>query len=67
MAVNDILELWSLPWHALQRSLAKGFGSDSALVGREPAGVKVKVSEATSWLVRARAALPDSHGRQVGR
>ena len=26
--MNDICEMWSLPWHALQRNLASGIGGD---------------------------------------
>ena len=27
--MNDICELWSLPWHALQKNLALGLGDDA--------------------------------------
>ena len=44
------LERWSLPWHSLQRTLAKGLGrelaSDSQACG----------SPAASWLARAQLA-----------
>jgi hypothetical protein len=53
--MNDILELWSLPWHVLQRSLAKSFSAQTAVSApvnskcsnERPAGAPA------SWLVRA--------------
>jgi hypothetical protein len=59
--MNDILELWSLPWHALQRSLAKGFGA--ATTGNAPAnlcssGTGVASAQNGSWLARARRVAP---------
>jgi hypothetical protein len=64
MDMNDICELWSLPWHALQRDLALGLAGEA--VGRSvPALRTVKVQRAVavsanSWLSRAlqAAALP---------
>lgn len=56
-AMNDISELWSLPWHALQHSLAHGFGAEGP-VGAPPnsgiAAVRVVAAPASSWLARAR-------------
>jgi hypothetical protein len=55
--MNDICEMWSLPWHALQRNLAKGISGD--VVGHSALALKtlnvqsVAVS-ANSWLSRAR-------------
>jgi hypothetical protein len=59
MAVSDSLEPWSLPWHALQRTLARGVGADAATYS--PPGCRFpdarsKAAEAASWLVRARIA-----------
>jgi hypothetical protein len=64
MDMNDICELWSVPWHALQRDLALGLAGEP--VERSvPALRAVKVRRAvavsaTSWLSRAvqAAALP---------
>jgi hypothetical protein len=55
--MNDTCEMWSLPWHALQRNLARGIGADA--VGHSAATLKganvpsVAVS-ANSWLSRAK-------------
>ncbi|MGO9513696.1 MAG: hypothetical protein ACLP2F_08655 [Steroidobacteraceae bacterium] len=60
--MNEIFELWSLPWHALQRSLANGFGAAGTTVsapanpvctGARIAGTPVAGARASSWLVRA--------------
>lgn len=55
--MNDMCEMWSLPWHALQRNLAKGIDGDA--VGHSTAAVKTfNVQSAavstSSWLGRAR-------------
>jgi len=57
-AMNDIFELWSLPWHALQRSLANGFGAETAISAPvNPPGSGVRVAAApVSWLARALSA-----------
>ena len=58
--MSDALEPWSHPWHALQRTLAKAFGTDAAIYPEvvQP-GAVARVPEAVSWMVRARsAALP---------
>jgi hypothetical protein len=60
-SMNDTLELWSLPWHALLRSLAKGFGAETAI--GEPCAVSRRALEAAeprSWLLRARATAPST-------
>jgi hypothetical protein len=49
--MNDILELWSLPWHALQKSLAEAFGGENVRASRAGA-------EAGSWLGRAHRVTP---------
>jgi hypothetical protein len=52
--MSEVLELWSLPWHALQRSLAKGFGADAPAVAPRPAPIDGE--PASSWLMRAQQA-----------
>jgi len=55
-AMNDILELWSQPWHALQRSLAVSFGVESAAIASgnpRPTAAREAGMPAGSWLVRA--------------
>jgi len=54
---NDVPESWSLPWHALQRSLAQGFGieiSGAASFRRGLSGATFKTVETQSWRVRVR-------------
>jgi len=62
-SMSDIAELWSLPWHELQRSLAAGFGGNAAGAAGGSGSPFVRVvggpcviSPAGSWLVRARTA-----------
>jgi len=55
--MNDIFELWSLPWHALQRSLAEAFGAESAVHAASTSKSSISRNLPTptgSWLVRAR-------------
>jgi hypothetical protein len=55
--MNDICEMWNLPWHALQRNLAMGIGGDAA---GEPGNFRGSAFKAVatvagnSWLGRAR-------------
>jgi hypothetical protein len=60
MTMSDTSEPWSLPWHALQRTLARGFGVEAATCSppgcRVPAAKSQAAAEAASWLVRARIA-----------
>ena len=55
--MNDTCEMWNLPWHALQRTLALGLGGDAPAHGGS-ANKAVNVQSATvyanSWLGRAR-------------
>jgi hypothetical protein len=53
--MNDTCEMWSLPWHALQRNLANGIGGD-AIVHFAAAfrADNVSSAAANSWLGRAR-------------
>lgn len=55
--MNDIFELWSLPWHALQRSLADGFGTETSASGPVhplTSGSDIAAPGAANWLMRAR-------------
>jgi hypothetical protein len=61
--MNDIFEVWSLPWHDLQRRLAKGTGpaaSDAttnaaadATANPRCAGPRHAGAPAGNWLARA--------------
>ncbi|MGO9988369.1 MAG: hypothetical protein ACLPSY_06300 [Steroidobacteraceae bacterium] len=52
--MNDIFELWSLPWHALQRSLAVSFGAEAAAPGSpQSTAARIAATPTSSWLVRA--------------
>jgi hypothetical protein len=56
--MNDALEPWSQPWHALQRTLATAFGADAAAYlppGGRPTDAGKRAADAASWLVRARS------------
>jgi hypothetical protein len=56
--MSDESELWSLPWHALQRSLANGFGAQTAVAAPSAirlSDAKFKAAASGSWLMRARA------------
>jgi hypothetical protein len=58
---SEVLEPWSHPWHALQRTLATAFGGDAGTAfrqtpGRSSPGSGLRAEEEASWLVRARAA-----------
>jgi hypothetical protein len=54
--MSDILELWSEPWHALQRSLASRVASDPQNDGMHAhaPGPLVAAPVGGTWLVRAR-------------
>jgi len=64
--MNEILEMWSHPWHALQRSLATKGASDAAwsmVAGRRMTGWPASpnaVGAQDSWLVRAPARVQPS-------
>lgn len=53
--MNDIFELWSLPWHALQRSLALSFGAEAAAMapGNAQSTPARAAAPTGSWLARA--------------
>jgi hypothetical protein len=57
--MNDIFELWSLPWHALQRSLAQSYGDESAgeaSFRKSLADAQLKLAETDTWRAQARGA-----------
>ncbi len=52
--MNDMLELWSIPWHALQRSLAEAFGVEApaaAATGRVLAASDARAESGVAALV----------------
>ena len=51
--MNDICEMWSLPWHALQRSLALGVAPDASASSTKAVNVPSVANPANSWLSRA--------------
>jgi hypothetical protein len=63
-------ELWSLPWHARLRSLAKGFGADTAFdagVGRNHSAEAKAAAEAGSWLTRVRSTASRTAASEANR
>jgi hypothetical protein len=63
--LNDALDLWSLPWHELQRRLAQTCGAAGAWTAAAPNGVAPTLASAANWLARARLASMQAH--QSGR
>jgi hypothetical protein len=63
--MNEISELWSLPWHELQRSLANGIAAQTApfVAGIALARRAHSAAAAPSWLARALAEVQQSAGR----
>ena len=58
-SMNDAVELWSTPWHALQRRLANGWGVDESIRSHgSTLAPRTAPHAASSWLVRARHAAP---------
>jgi len=58
--MNDMFDLWSLPWHALQRNLAASVTAPEGLTQNAvAAAVKAAPVAAmgATWLARARANL----------
>jgi hypothetical protein len=52
--MSQALELWSLPWHALQHRLAQRLRADSLAAGSPRSQVERKSAPpAGSWLLRA--------------
>ncbi len=69
-AMNDIFELWSLPWHALQRSLATSFGAETAVMARgNPQSTPARVggTPTSSWLVRALSVTAQADSSEANR
>lgn len=60
--MNDICQMWSLPWHDLQRNLASGIAGDvlgSSALSLKAVHVQGVAASANSWLRRAqRRTLP---------
>lgn len=59
--MNDIFDMWSLPWHALQRNLALGLGGDvheCAAPTFKAVNVQGLAASANSWLRRAQRRTP---------
>jgi hypothetical protein len=68
--MNGMFELWSLPWHALQRRLAKGVEAEvaaNAATNPRSAGARVAAAPASSWLARALNVAPAPAAFQVHR
>jgi hypothetical protein len=55
--VNDIGELWSLPWHSLQSSVAERFGIVTALNGPSRCA-RAAAPVTANWLMRALTLAP---------
>ena len=55
--MNHTCEMWSQPWHALQRNLALGLAGDAvghSIPTLRTLNVQSVAVSANSWLVRAR-------------
>jgi hypothetical protein len=68
--MNDKFEIWSLPWHAMQRRLAKGVGAEpdaSTATNPRGAGARVAAAPASSWLARALSLAPPRPAFQAHR
>ena len=62
--MNEISELWSLPWHELQRSLANSIAAQAApVVAGFMLARYAQNAAAPSWLARARTRIRQSAGR----
>jgi hypothetical protein len=57
-AMNNFLEMWSLPWHALQHRLAMSVAADEGVQAPRPAAA---AADTGSWLMRALSAAPPQH------
>lgn len=56
--MNGMIQLWSRPWHAVQRHVAHGLATDLALLIRAPQPaprLPHAVPPATSWIARGLA------------
>jgi len=64
--MNDTLELWSAPWHSLQRSLADSLGTEMSRIIAGiavAAGAEHGTDSTPSWLARARTQIQHAAGR----
>ncbi len=61
--MNDTLELWSAPWHSLQRSLAETLGIELSRLIAAAAAPHEPADTASSWLARARTPIQPVAGR----
>ena len=55
--MNKTVEVWSMPWHELQRSLAEAFGTEAiekSVAAPKSRRAHVPTAAAVNWLVRAR-------------
>jgi hypothetical protein len=63
--MHDTSEMWSLPWHALQRNLASGLGAAATIYPAatvQAVNVQSAAIAANSWLGRALLrAAPEFH------
>lgn len=59
--MNENFELWSLPWHLLQRSLADELRPVSGHI--DPSTASPASARPLSWLARARAPVQVVAGR----
>jgi len=53
--MNEIVETWSLPWHALQRNLARGIGEaamGTPVPALKAASLRSFAISTNSWLSR---------------
>lgn len=66
--MSDVLESWSLPWQALLRSLAQGFGAEmsgAASFRKSLSNAKFEPAESGNWRLRA-GASPARRARTSG-
>ncbi len=69
--MNPICEQWHLPWHALQKDLALGLGTDPLMppvLPAKPVNAQSAAAATLSWLGRARLrAVPRAQYEGCGR
>jgi len=67
--MNEMLELWSVPWHALQSRLADGIGFEAAATAAAAAvarqAAQPPAAAGYSWLARALGSAPAGAGPAV--
>jgi hypothetical protein len=63
--MNDIYEIWSLPWHALQKNLAKGIGAQEA-AGGSAFHESERNCRFTVWkLSHCQSSIEATHGQEI--